>query len=555
VTGRSPGKRDLSNLPRDLLPVVQDEDMADQGDQLSDDARALLDAVTAMSSDLDLHNVLDRIVASACALTGARYGALGIIGGSGLSDFITHGVDETTRARIGDPPHGRGILGLLIRHPSPLRLEHLQQHPDSYGFPANHPPMASFIGMPVLIRGTVFGNLYLTEKDGGVPFTLEDQHLLQALATAAGYVIENARAYALSERQRAWLETTTRLNDSLRPGIDLREAMRLVAVGTRMVSNAQAVAMIEVHGDGGDHTILASEGRDADVLGDLTETLRDEIEAAALGAQADPIPLPGARLALALPVRAHLVGSLVMLVVLDNDNETHDLGMERKELDLVASFADQAALALDRVQALGEREQLAIVSDRDRIARDLHDLVIQRLFATGLQLQGVRAQVVSAVVGERIDQAVSDLDATIRDIRTTIFQLQQPARATLRTAVTDLGREYAEVLGFHPRVRTDGPVDTLVPPAMGEHLLAVLREALSNAARHASASHVEVDVEAAQGRLLLRVTDDGIGIGAPRHESGLQNVRRRAEALKGVVRIHDASPNGTVLEWVVPLPD
>jgi signal transduction histidine kinase len=504
-----------------------------------------------MSSDLELHNVLDRIVASACALTGARYGALGIIGGSGLSDFITHGVDAATQARIGSPPHGRGILGLLIRHPEPLRLKHLQQHPDSYGFPANHPPMTSFIGMPVLIRGTVFGNLYLTEKEGGVPFTEEDEHLLQALATAAGYVIENARAYAHSELQRAWLETTTRLNDSLRPGIHLDEALRLVAVGTRTVSKALAVGMVEVRGEGA-HTILATDGRDAALLDELAEEVRDQIEAAAHGAQPDPVPLPGARLALALPVRAHLVGSLVMLVLLDSAD--HDLGMERKELDLVSSFADQAALALDRVQALGEREQLAIVSDRDRIARDLHDLVIQRLFATGLQLQGVRAQVVSPIVGERIDQAIADLDTTIRDIRGTIFQLQQPARATLRTAVSDLGREYAEVLGFRPRVRTRGPVDTLIPPRVGEHLLAVLREALSNTARHAEAAEVEVEVAAQQGRVVLRVTDDGVGLRAPGRESGLRNVRRRAEALNGSVRITSGSPTGTILEWTVPLP-
>ena len=524
--------------------------MAEHGEHLSADARALLDAVTAMSSDLDLHNVLHRIVASACTLTGARYGALGVVGGDGtLSDFVTHGVDDQTRAAIGDLPHGRGILGLLIRHPAPLRLPRLQDHADSYGFPPNHPPMTSFLGMPVRIRGTVFGNLYLTEKQGGVPFTDEDEHLLQALATAAGFVIENARAYALSERQRAWLETATRLNDALRPGISLEDALRQVALATRSVSKARAVGILRV--DEGRRDLVAADGRDAADLPAVVDDLTDQVAVAADGDSPDPVEVAGRGLVLVLPLRSHLLGPNVMVVLLDAEERM--LGMESKEVDLVAAFADQAALALDRVQALTDREALAIVSDRDRIARDLHDLVIQRLFATGLHLQGAQAHVLSPVVAERLEEAVADLDTTIRDIRTTIFQLQQPGRATLRSAVLELVREYKEVLGFAPAVRVDGPVDTLVPDRIGDHLLAVLREGLSNAARHAHASGVQVDLVAEPDRLRLRVVDDGVGIQGTGHESGLANVRRRADALGGSVDVSQRSPQGTVLEWSVPL--
>src|SRR5687768_5798113 len=204
---------------------------------LAREARALLDAVIAMSSDLDMHNVLDRIVVSSCELTGAQYGALGVIGTDGLlSDFIAHGIDPAERAQIGELPRGRGILGLLIDEPEALRLPRLQDHPASFGFPANHPPMTTFLGVPVRIRGTVFGNLYLTEKAGGSAFTEQDEILVQALASAAGFVIENARAYALSERQRTWLEASSHLNAALQPPLAISDALQHVAVGAQAVS-------------------------------------------------------------------------------------------------------------------------------------------------------------------------------------------------------------------------------------------------------------------------------------------------------------------------------
>jgi signal transduction histidine kinase len=224
-----------------------------------------------------------------------------------------------------------------------------------------------------------------------------------------------------------------------------------------------------------------------------------------------------------------------------------------EEGTLLASFADQASLALDRAQAISDREELMLVADRDRIARDLHDLVIQRLFATGLQLQGARRMAVSDDVRERLDTAVADLDVTIRDIRSTIFELQHAHNLSLRADVRGVAKEYVPVLGFTPLVRTSGPVDTAVPEALGAQLLAVLREALSNVARHAGADAAVVEVEATEHDLMLRVTDNGAGLPADRNESGLRNVRRRAAEHGGTVRLLQEEPHGTRVEWSVPL--
>lgn len=518
---------------------------------LSSDARVLLDAVAAMSSDLELDKVLRRIVESACELTTARFGALGVIGDhDDLSAFITHGVDDAGRARIGDPPHGRGILGLLIHHPGPLRLSRLQEHPASYGFPANHPPMTSFLGVPVLVRGVAFGNLYLTEKAGGVEFTDQDQALVEALASAAGVVVQNARAYALSERQRTWLEATARLDQALRPGAPVEEALGLVSVAARIVSRSPTVAVLHA-GPDGRPAVISTEGREAERADEVVALASDAVHAAFAGERPAPVPLADERLAVAMPIRAELFGATVLVVVLDPRQER---GMLSSDLDMLASFGDQAGLALDRARALADREQLAIVSDRDRIARDLHDLVIQRLFATGLQLQGVRGQVVSPVVAERIDSTVADLDATIRDIRSTIFALQQRVPTSLRAQVSSLVLEYEGVLGFSPAVRTAGPVDTAVPDDIADHLMAALREALSNAARHAGADGVTVDVSCDARQVTLAVTDDGVGIRPGGRESGLRNLRTRAADLNGDLEVSPAVPRGTTLRLTVPLP-
>ncbi len=516
---------------------------------LSGPARALLDAITAMSSDLDLHSVLTRIIASAAELTGARYGALGVIGGDqgDLVEFITTGMDHPTRQRIGALPAGRGILRLLIDEPETIRLDDLTAHPASYGFPPHHPPMETFLGVPVRIRGTVFGNLYLTQKDGGESFTDEDVALVQALASAAGSVIDNARAYGLSERRREWLEAASELSELLQPPIDLPLARQQIATGARAISRARAAAVVSLP-HGRDPVLEATAGRIEPVhrtlLAAVDEKLRSSRE------PGDPVEVRrDDGVAVAIPLRAHLAESGALVAFHGTAYRSHD----REDRDLLASFADQAGLALDRAQALVDRQDLAVVSDRERIARDLHDLVIQRLFATGLQLQGVAPLIDDPRAQDRVDRSVEDLNLTIRDIRGTIFELESRTVGSLRAQVRELVREYEPILGFVPVVRIVGPLDSLVPAATGEHLLAVLREAVSNLARHARAAHAEVEVEATVSTLRLRVVDDGVGLAARTGESGLRNARRRAQELGGTLALDPHVPSGTALVWEVPL--
>lgn len=517
-------------------------------DVLPSSTRALLDAVNAISSDLDLRAVLTRIVEAATRLTEARYGALGVVGRDDLlAEFITTGVSDAERAAIGPPPHGRGILGLLIQHPEPIRLDDLSTHPRSVGFPPNHPPMGSFLGVPVRIRGTVFGNLYLTEKAGG-SFTIEDERMVEALASAAGFVIENARAYGISERRRRWLEASAELNEALQPPIDSERAIDQVARSVRSLTHAKATLVARIDAGVPTSAIAA----DPDELPVIEDALAKLSPAQWPGPDSDLVDMQLGPLAATLvPLRSHLVVHSLLVVLFD----TADDRPAMDDRSLLASFADQAGLALDRAQAVQDRAELAVTSDRERIARDLHDLVIQRLFATGLQLQ--RAEMVSSdqTVTEIIEQAVDALNGTIRDIRGTIFELQHQngGGSSLRADLRALTREYAPLLKFDPHVHTSGPVDSAVPRHVRDQLLPVLREALSNLARHSAADHADIQVVVDGTEVRLAVLDDGVGIGAIDRESGLRNARRRAEALGGRLEITQRTPRGTSFVWRVPL--
>lgn len=512
---------------------------------LGADARSLLQAVSAVSSDLDLDLALTRIVEAATALTDARYGALGVLGNDGeLVEFVTTGIDEETRALIGDLPRGRGILGVIIEDPSGLRLADLSAHPSSVGFPPNHPPMTSFLGMPVRIRGIVFGNLYLTEKAGGGPFTEEDEHLVEELARTAGYVVSNARSFALSERRRQWLEASAELAEQLQPPVDPTAALAQIVATARRVSRAHAVALWSSLGAEHD-TVSVAPDADGDRVARLLARTRDEVQP---GSQVSTARVDGTSVVV-VPLRSHLAPVTALVALGPPDSALQDV----QERDLLAGFADQVALSLDRTQALSDRQELALISDRERIARDLHDIVIQRLFATGLQLQGVAAMSSGSPVGERLDGAVADLDDTIRAIRGTIFELQDRRGDSLRADVRGLVKEYVPVLGFSPTVRTSGPVDTAVPADVRAQLLAVLREAVSNVARHALADSAEVDVVVAGDQLELRVADDGVGLPDDVVESGLRNARRRADDLGGTLEVSAVGERGTRLVWRVPL--
>ncbi|BCY09996.1 GAF domain-containing sensor histidine kinase [Actinoplanes sp. L3-i22] len=525
--------------------------------------RALLDAVVGIGTDLDLSSTLRRIVTAACALVGAKYGALGVLApdhGS-LADFVTHGVDPATHARIGDLPHGRGMLGLLITDPEPVRLPEIREHPNSFGFPPNHPPMHSFLGVPVRTRGQIFGNLYLSEKRGAVEFTDDDEEIVIALAAAAGIAIDNARLYELAQRRERWLAATAEITSVLLGTVRRTEALRLIARRAREVAAAELVLVMLYDEDNSRYVIEAAEGADpvcAQLCGRFVPVDRDTV--AALGQESYravenlravtdwPGEIPAVP-ALAAPLTGTDALRGVLIV-------TQPAGQATGEEDavLLSTFAGQAALALDRARAQEERRQLAVLEDRERIARDLHDVVIQRLFATGMQLQAMVHQVTRPDAVKRINTAVDDLDATIRDIRRSIFELRAPVGPSLRGEIHQVVEAVAASLGFRPTLDTNGPLDSAVPDDIVPDLLAVLRELLSNVARHAQASSARVSVSATADELVLCVQDDGVGTDPGTARGGLVNVRGRAEDLGGSLGIGPARGGaGTVVTWRVPL--
>jgi signal transduction histidine kinase len=363
--------------------------------------RRLVDAVLIMEADIELPLLLRHLVEEACSLVGARYGALGVLNESrtDLEQFVTVGLSDAAEQAIGPRPAGRGVLGVLITDPVPLRLTDLGVHPDRYGFPANHPPMKSFLGVPVRVRSQVYGNLYLTDKVGAQDFSDEDEALAEALALATGIAIENARLH-------------------------------------------------------------------------------------------------------------------------------------------------------DRVR------MLSVIDDRDRIARDLHDRVIQRVFAVGMSLQGAARLPERDQIVERVNKAVDDLDATVTEIRTAIFELgESPMPGGLRRSAVELTKEMASSLGMRPEIIFQGPIDNAVPQHVADHVLAVLREALTNVGKHAQATRCTVTISVADD-VILEVSDNGAGIRIPLADGaglGLVNLRSRAEKLKGSFEVQVNEEGGTRLLWRVPL--
>jgi signal transduction histidine kinase len=530
----------LAELQRRLAEIMSTRDRS----------QGLLEAIVAVGSELDLATVLRRIVEAAVTLVDARYGALGVVDSTGnhLSQFVTVGIDEAASDEIGPSPSGKGVLGLLIREPKPLRLTALSEHPASYGFPANHPPMDSFLGVPVLVRNVVFGNLYLTEKRGG-DFDDDDERVVVALATAAGVAIENARLYDDARRRERWLQASTDVTTALMSGTGSHEALDVVAASVLEVAAAEW-AFLALPGASGRLHVEVAAGPGADRLVGLDGAAPEDLVEVVLSAVADGGPV-GAAMVVPLGERDAATG--VLGVVLSADAPPSDVQATR----MLEGFAGQAAVALELSEARRLGERVALSEDRDRIARDLHDLVIQRLFASGMQLESTVRLIDDEVAAGRVRQVVDDLDTTIREIRSAIYSLQNPRSERgegLRSRVLAVTDEAATTLGFAPSVRFGGPVDSLVGQKIAEQLLAVLIEALSNVARHAGATKVDVVVTAADGGVVVEVVDNGVGLPKGGRRSGLANVADRAAALGGSFTAAAAADGGgTQLLWQVPL--
>ncbi|MFC6094662.1 GAF domain-containing sensor histidine kinase [Saccharothrix lopnurensis] len=488
----------------------------------------LLAAVVSLASDLSLPDVLRRIVESSCELIGARYGALAVVGPNRQLLEFTHGGGHHSAFDVPDPV-GSG---------------------DETAFDPSSP---HFLGVPVHVRGEVFGNLYLTDKENGSDFTRADQEAVLAVAAAAGIAIENARLYEQSRQREVWLRASNEVTNALLTGTPDRDALRLVAVRARLAADGVAalLALPDLQGE------LAVRVMDGELrgfdpsreVGEVFDTGRARVFAG--------LPDHGDRIgpALAVPLAAGERVLGVLLVARAPDR----VGFDDPDVALVESFARQAALILEFTRATGAGRRLAVLEDRDRIARDLHDLVVQRLFGLGLGLQGLNGLVEQPLVAQRLADFVTEVDQTIREIRRTIFSLQEPpaGAADLRARLLKVVQDSARLLGFEPALALDGPVDSVVPDHLRPDLLATLREALANAARHAGASRVEVEVavDRAATSLRLVVRDDGTGlpVGRARHPGGMANMVARAERWNGGCEVHSEEGRGVTVTWSVPL--
>ncbi|MEQ0574714.1 two-component system sensor histidine kinase DosT [Mycobacterium tuberculosis] len=561
--GSPPLRETLSQLRlRELLLEVQDriEQIVEGRDRLD----GLIDAILAITSGLKLDATLRAIVHTAAELVDARYGALGVRGyDHRLVEFVYEGIDEETRHLIGSLPEGRGVLGALIEEPKPIRLDDISRHPASVGFPLHHPPMRTFLGVPVRIRDEVFGNLYLTEKADGQPFSDDDEVLVQALAAAAGIAVDNARLFEESRTREAWIEATRDIGTQMLAGADPAMVFRLIAADalTLMAGAATLVAVplddeapacevddlviVEVAGEISpavkQMTVAVSGTSIGGVFHDRTPRRFDRLDLAVDG-PVEPGP------ALVLPLRAADTVAGVLVALRSADEQP----FSDKQLDMMAAFADQAALAWRLATAQRQMREVEILTDRDRIARDLHDHVIQRLFAVGLTLQGAAPRARVPAVRESIYSSIDDLQEIIQEIRSAIFDLHAgPSRATGLRHRLDKVIDQLAIPALHTTVQYTGPL-SVVDTVLANHAEAVLREAVSNAVRHANATSLAINVSV-EGDVRVEVVDDGVGISGDITESGLRNLRQRADDAGGEFTVENMPTGGTLLRWSAPL--
>lgn len=538
---------------------------------------ALLRAVLAVASDLDLQTTLHRIVEAAMELVDARYGALSEVDDAGhVRQFIPVGIDAATQERIGPLPVGRGVLGVVLTEAEPLRLDDLSTHPASVGFPPHHPPMRSFLGVQVRGHGLVFGRLYLAEKRSGAPFTADDERVVQALAGAAGIAIDNARLYEQARRRERRLAAVGEVTAALLAGPDLDAALGVIAdracelvaaddalIGLPPPTAPDDPAELRVAIAVGDRAATLVDGRvpvDGTTMGEVfTDRVPRSVDRlrSALGARWGP--------ALALPLGSGDRVRGVLMVVRRPGAPTFD----DEDLSIMASFADQASLALQQAENQLDQRELEVLADRDRIARDLHDHVIQRLFGIGLRMQSTQRRAVgrTPVVADRLTEHIDEVQDVITDIRTAIFDLHGsgPARPTagsgrapsgggsrLRTELHELITELTADAPLRTAIRMSGPVD-LVPAELAQHARAAVREMVSNAVRHAAADDLVVTVSVAED-LVVEVRDDGVGLPPMVARSGLHGLAERAAAVGGRFTVGTTPEGGTRATWSAPLP-
>lgn len=536
-----------------------------------DQMEQLLRVIVEIGAGLDLDATLHRIIRAARELTSAPYGALAIRDRDGnLMSFVHEGMDAETVRRIGHLPVGKGLLSLSLLDTPALRMDDLTTHHAAVGFPEHHPPMRAFLAVPITIRGTVFGNLYLTHVDSARVFSESDEVAARALAFAAAVAIDNAQVFERERTSVKWIEASREITTALLSRSEPhRRPLQLIAERARVLTDAeQAIVLVPADSDAPDDevdtlVVSAAVGIYAsDVLGQRVPV--DGSTSGAVFKSGEPLiteelryPIQsftdvGQRPAILMPLRARdeVVG--VIAIARGADQPPFD----ESYLDLVSDFATHAAIALALTSAREDARQLTILAERERIAHDLHDHVIQRLFAAGMNLQGTLARARSPEVADRLNRTLDDLQTIIEEIRTTIFALKSPLAVSgdFRQRIQRVVADLTENRDLVTTVRLDGPM-TAVGTELADHAEAVTTEAVSNALRHSGASRLTVEISVAD-MFILNVIDDGCGIpaGNTRH-SGLANMKRRAEQLGGTCEITRPPEGGTRVHWVAPLID
>jgi signal transduction histidine kinase len=525
---------------------------------------ALLEAGLTLASELSLPMVLQRIVDIAAQVTDARYGALGVIGrGNELVDFVTTGLSAKQRKAIGALPRGRGILGLLIREPRIVRIRDIERHSRSNGFPANHPPMHSFLGAPVQALGKVYGNIYLAEKRSAVEFSVEDERSLQVLATQAGVAIANASLYQEAQRRERWLESLHEITSAILEGAGADSLLRSIAEHARDLAGADAATILTTTTSPGRLVVAAAVGAYApqvqgqsvpkakSISGSVMETgkpLHTENAATHGGAYQPIIRLGHVGPAIFVPLRVRGRSTGTLMVANTKGRPGFDEGMVK----LVETFADQASISIEYARAQEDVQRLGLMEERERIAKELHDGIIQSLFAVGMGLQGTALISGSPETTERVEGAVGELDRIIRDLRNYIFGLRPGILADrqLDQALRALGEEIEATSHIPVTVEVDAALSAGLS-ARSHDIVQLTREALSNITRHSRAKHAVVRLARRGSDAVLSIEDDGVGFdaGAPSFGSGMQNMRERAATIGAKLRVSSANGNGTKVRF------
>jgi signal transduction histidine kinase len=526
----------------------------------------LLEAGLALAADLSLPATLQRIVELAAGLAGARYGALGVLGRDGvITEFVTTGVSDAERAAIGHIPVGRGILGVLIEDARPLRLHDIAEDPRSVGLPPNHPPMRSFLGVPVMARGRVYGNLYLTEKHGGEDFDADDERALTLLAGQAGAAIEAAWLFEEANDRAQRLEAIRSISTAILAGTDTGELLALVVGHARALVGADLASLALPAGDErlvveAADGLLAAELRgtvfpaEGSVTGEVIRTGKAVVLADAHSDDrvAQPIVRAGIGPAVFVPlaVRGRTLGTLTVA------NARGGAPLRETEVQLVETFAEQAAVALEYARLQSQLQRLAVLEDRERIAKELHDGAIQSLFAVGMGLQGSALLAGSSELRDRLQNAVEELDRVIRDLRNYIFGLRPGILADrqLDQAIQGLVEEFRRRTGMVAVAEVDPAVAADLGGRAAD-VIQLAREALSNVSRHARAVTCRVSLYRDEGGGVLEIDDDGRGFDlarSPGTGQGLRNLRERAEGLGGRAEIHTTPGQGTRVRVTIP---